>query len=1005
MDSTYNSYQWGPKVFLALSLVFSPVYVSAQPLNDDSVLNTDVAGNEQPLTRQDTALIKRFEQGQLSHFIEPLATSFAQQLTSSKEIVTRREISLRRDLIAKNIELVKITVSSGKQLFVQKKMAYENNNGTLVWQGSVVNANNSLIPGDNEVVFVKNKKGVSGTIRYDGKLVKIEQSSSTQYWLNEVDESEMPPDHSPDYQESESITNSIQSRFLVHSPTDVVTQKAQSNTPVIRLLVGYTSEALKQNSNMDALIELAIAETNLGFSNSGVNALVELAHSYELNYAESGNHGTDLDRFHKPSDGYMDDVHTLRDEHKADVAVILIGNASSCGRAREIGAHEDTAFLVVKDSCATGYYSFGHELGHLMSARHNPEKDTKTTPYSFGHGFLYSSGGWRSIMSYNSKSCCTRQNFWSDPTRSYLGVKRGSVKTHDNARVLNLTAATIAAFKDEPTDVVNTPPLADFSTDVTDLTAVFTDLSSDVDGNIESYLWSFGDSKTSIEKSPSHRFETGGDYTISLTVTDASGASNTKTALISVSLALVNQPPTPKFTFNIEQSLVNFIDQSNDTDGQVVSWLWDFGNGEQSTLQNPQHDYQSSGNYGVSLTVVDDSGSAMTTSQQLTITVQQRLAFSNFESGFGAWANVKGDDWDWTLISGSTPSKSTGPFTGAGQSGKYAFIETSKAKGAYIANETAYLQSEEFIAENLRLSLDYHLFGANIGRLSVDVKHNGIWDREVWFIEGQQQSASTDNFEHVDIPLTQYSGKVIVRLRMNAAGGYKGDMALDNVALYGDIIKLPNSKPTFNTSAIDLGQIYVGTSRDFDLSQFASDKDEGDILSFSLTSARDWLSLNSTGQLRVLPSNENKGSHTFNVNVTDSTGDSAQTSVSIDIVNAPSTPTIIASMNFEDGLTQGWNNHQDANNTWNINSGKTSSGKTGPLSGASATPTKYAYLETSKSSAYYKGDTAYLDSPLLGGSQRNLAFSYHMYGADIGSLNVDIYHKGNWSKAIVSRKG
>ena len=55
-------------------------------------------------------------------------------------------------------------------------------------------------------------------------------------------------------------------------------------------------------------------------------------------------------------------------------------------------------------------------------------------------------------------------------------------------------------------------------------------------------------------------------------------------------------------------STVHFFDRSSDSDSQIVSWQWDFGDGSSSTAQNPTHTYAEPGSYIVSLTVTDDTG-------------------------------------------------------------------------------------------------------------------------------------------------------------------------------------------------------------------------------------------------------------------------------------------------------------------------------------------------------------------------------------------------------------
>jgi hypothetical protein len=128
------------------------------------------------------------------------------------------------------------------------------------------------------------------------------------------------------------------------------------------------------------------------------------------------------------------------------------------------GAH---AISVVQFHCTTDIYSFGHELGHLMSARHDWSRDWKNnSPYAYNHGCtqpkpLNGDDPWRTIMAMNDECLaernandlpidCARQLQWSDPNgctkRDLLGVVRSFPET-DNRRTLENTALTVANFR------------------------------------------------------------------------------------------------------------------------------------------------------------------------------------------------------------------------------------------------------------------------------------------------------------------------------------------------------------------------------------------------------------------------------------------------------------------------------------------------------------------------------------------------------------------------------
>ncbi len=80
-----------------------------------------------------------------------------------------------------------------------------------------------------------------------------------------------------------------------------------------------------------------------------------------------------------------------------------------------------------------------------------------------------------------------------------------------------------------------------------------------------------------------------------------------------------NSPPTAAFTFVANVLDVDFTDTSSDPDANIVSWSWDFGDGNASNAQHPSHSYTADGSYLVQLTVTDDGSMSDATSQMVTV--------------------------------------------------------------------------------------------------------------------------------------------------------------------------------------------------------------------------------------------------------------------------------------------------------------------------------------------------------------------------------------------------
>ena len=158
---------------------------------------------------------------------------------------------------------------------------------------------------------------------------------------------------------------------------------------------------------------------------------------------------------------------------------------------------------------------------------------------------------------------------------------------------------------------VNKPPIA--VVEISKLTIMLGETitfdaseSYDIDGDVDFYYWNFDDGYTSNQASTEHEYKNSGTYNISLKIIDDLNDITT----VYYTIEVINKLPIVDFEFSptIGDTLVifEFNDLSYDDDGEIEEWNWNFGDGETSDLQNPNHQFALPGTYYVTLTTTDD---------------------------------------------------------------------------------------------------------------------------------------------------------------------------------------------------------------------------------------------------------------------------------------------------------------------------------------------------------------------------------------------------------------
>jgi len=156
--------------------------------------------------------------------------------------------------------------------------------------------------------------------------------------------------------------------------------------------------------------------------------------------------------------------------------------------------------------------------------------------------------------------------------------------------------------------------------------------SSDSDGTIINYQWDFKDGYTGNGVTVNHTFSSAGSYNVKLTVTDNEGATDSATKNITVTDSITtNQSPTASFTANptsgVSPLQVTFnASSSYDSDGTIVSYQWDFKDGNTGSGETISHTFSSIGSYNVELTVTDNEGASDSATKNITVTTAPTIA-------------------------------------------------------------------------------------------------------------------------------------------------------------------------------------------------------------------------------------------------------------------------------------------------------------------------------------------------------------------------------------------
>ena len=345
-------------------------------------------------------------------------------------------------------------------------------NKAKVWRGRLRDDQ------DSDVTLAVRGKKMVGTIVSGQRLYRIEPTEDNRHRLVEIDDDAMRPDHHPLVVPDDGTPADppapepeLQQPGTAAASGSVSAAAVTTNT-IVDLLVVYTSTARAKQGGvaaMNALIAMGVDLANQAYTNSKISMQLRLVRTAEVAYTETGNISTDLSRLQRTTDGFMDQVHTLRNQYKADLVALIVDNGGAyCGIAYVMAngpraSFASYAFSITDRDCVANN-TLTHEMGHNMGDAHD-RASGGTGVYPYSYGYRDQIGKFRTIMAYPCPTVsCPRVKYFSNPKILINGRPAGidhavnPSNSADNARSMNEVRNVIAAWRASTTTSAATAP-------------------------------------------------------------------------------------------------------------------------------------------------------------------------------------------------------------------------------------------------------------------------------------------------------------------------------------------------------------------------------------------------------------------------------------------------------------------------------------------------------------------------------------------------------------------
>ncbi len=309
---------------------------------------------------------------------------------------------------------------------------------------------------------------------------------------------------------------------------------------------------------------------------------------------------------------------------------------------------------------------------------------------------------------------------------------------------------------DQDTQQVQINPLPVANTGVTDACKLdsipFSDKSFISNGGISTWQWNFGDNNTSTLANPVHSYNTDSTFEVSLIVTSILGCKDTAFAQVNV-----NERPIVDFGTSLActNQQVDFTNQTSVVGNNNLSWTWNLGDGNTSSIQNPSPIFASAGKYSVTL-IASNKGCLDSLTQTINVYPSPIAAF-DYQDTYQCTAQTV-EYTDQSSISNSTISNWNWSFGDGASSTQINPSHIFSTQGAHVITLTVIsiegckAVSEETINTTFNeVKADFDLSKSETSLLesTIDFSDNSTGAQSlVWFLgDGNTKNNETD-FSH-----------------------------------------------------------------------------------------------------------------------------------------------------------------------------------------------------------------------------------------------------------------